>query len=377
MLKKIRQNVLDMEEKKKLTIAVTGMNAVDNPGPGVPVARSLREAFQFDVRIIGLCYGSLEPGAYMDDVVDSSYLLPYPSEGEEAMYNRLLYIQSQEHIDVLVPNLDAELFPFIQLSAQLRAIGIRMVLPTAAQFDLRQKDKLSLLAKCMKISVPRYLTCHSFQEYIDYTLNFPSGFQYPVVVKGRYYEAYVAYNYAQAESYFNQIAMKWGYPVIVQQFVPGSEFNIVGNGDGKGHLLAMVAMRKMYVTEKGKAWSGISVEDENLRSFASDFVQETLWRGPFELELMKGDDGIFYLIEVNPRFPAWVYLATAVGQNIPKQVVQMSMNEQIEPCNTYDVGKMFVRYSWDMIVDHDEYGSFAVRGEKQSERRDKNGSDRK
>ncbi len=366
-----------MEEKKRLTIAVSGINAVDNPGPGVPVARSLREAFQYDVRIVGLCYGTLEPGAYMNDIVDSSYLLPYPSEGEEAMFNRLLYIQGQEHIDVLIPNLDAELLPFIQLSDQLRAIGIRMILPTEAQFDLRQKDKLSLLAECIKINVPHYLTCHSFQEYKDHTMNFPSGFQYPVVVKGRYYEAYVAYNYTQAESHFNQIVTKWGYPVIVQEFVSGTEFNVVGNGDGKGHLLAMVAMRKMYVTEKGKAWSGISVEDEKLRCFASDFVKETLWRGPFELELMKGDDGFFYLIEVNPRFPAWVYLATAVGQNIPKQVVQMSMNENIEAFNTYNVGKMFVRYSWDMIVDHDEYGSFAVKGEKHSERRDVNGSGRK
>ncbi len=366
-----------MKEAERLTIAVSGMNAVDNPGPGVPVVRSLREAFRESVRIVGLCYGSLEPGAYMNNMVDSSYLLPYPSEGEEAMFNRLLYIQKKEHINVLIPNLDAELFPFIQLSDQLRSLGIRMILPTEAQFDLRQKDKLSWFAESMKINVPHYFSCHSFQEYQNYTLKYSSEFQYPVVVKGRYYEAYIAYNYAQAESLFNHIAMKWGYPVIVQEFVSGTEFNVVGNGDGKGNLLAMVAMRKMYVTEKGKAWSGISIEDEELQTFASDFVKATLWRGPFELELMKGEDGVFYLIEINPRFPAWIYLATAVGQNIPKQVVQMSMNEQIEPYNTYDVGKMFVRYSWDMVVDHDEYGSFAVKGEKHSERREENGSDRK
>lgn len=366
-----------MKEMEKLTIAVTGMNAVDNPGPGVPVVRSLREAYSSNLRIVGLCYGSLEPGAYMNDIVDASYLLPYPHEGEETMFNRLSYIQQQEHIDVLIPNLDAELFPFIQLSDRLRSLGIRMVLPTNEQFELRQKDKLSLMAESMKINVPRYLACHSFQEYQNHLSKFPSDFQYPVVVKGRYYEAYVAQNYAQVETHFNHLAMKWGYPVIVQQFVAGTEFNVVGNGDGRGNLISMVAMRKMFVTEKGKAWSGITVEDEALQRFAADFVKATSWHGPFELELMKGEEGVFYLIEVNPRFPAWVYLATAVGQNIPKQVVQMAMNEQVESYNAYEVGKMFVRYSWDMIVDHDEYGSFSVKGEKKAERSDADDSNRK
>ena len=53
---------------KKLTIAVTGLNNTDNPGPGVPVIRSLRESDYFDVRIIGLAYENLEPGIYMDNI---------------------------------------------------------------------------------------------------------------------------------------------------------------------------------------------------------------------------------------------------------------------------------------------------------------------
>ncbi len=48
--------------KQKLTIAVTGLNAIDSPGPGVPVSRALKEADSFDARIIGLSYESLEPG---------------------------------------------------------------------------------------------------------------------------------------------------------------------------------------------------------------------------------------------------------------------------------------------------------------------------
>jgi len=38
----------------KLHIAVTGLNNTDNPGPGVPVIRGIRESGERDVRIIGL-----------------------------------------------------------------------------------------------------------------------------------------------------------------------------------------------------------------------------------------------------------------------------------------------------------------------------------
>ena len=42
--------------KRKLSIAVTGLNAIDSPGPGIAVIRGLREASSFNVRIIGLAY---------------------------------------------------------------------------------------------------------------------------------------------------------------------------------------------------------------------------------------------------------------------------------------------------------------------------------
>ena len=76
------------------TIAVTGLNAVDNPGPGIPVIRGLREAKSFNVRIIGLAYESLEPGIFMHDIVDKTYHIPYPSAGTQFLYERIDYIHS-------------------------------------------------------------------------------------------------------------------------------------------------------------------------------------------------------------------------------------------------------------------------------------------
>jgi carbamoyl-phosphate synthase large subunit len=73
-----------------LVVGVSGINAIDNPGPGIAVARSLKEDPEFGVRIVGLAYDAMDPGIYMDWVIDKSFLMPYPSGCGEAFVERLL-----------------------------------------------------------------------------------------------------------------------------------------------------------------------------------------------------------------------------------------------------------------------------------------------
>ncbi|GAB3908849.1 ATP-grasp domain-containing protein [Larkinella knui] len=346
--------------KLPVTIAVTGLNNSDNPGPGIPVIRSLRESRHLDVRIIGLSYENLEPGVYMDDLVDMVYAIPYPSLGHETLLARLTYIHEQESLDLIIPNFDAELFSFIKISDTLAGMGIRTLLPTQEQFDARLKGKLVEFGDRFAINVPKSLTVFNADELTDAL----GEFSYPVVVKGKFYEAYVAQTAEQAHGYFYKLAAKWGTPVILQQFIKGQEYNITALGDGKGRLMGAVAMRKTYITPNGKGWAGVSIDDENLLDMARKVVTQTRWGGGMELELMQEDStGDVYLIEINPRFPAWVYLATACGQNHPDRLVRLALGQHVDPQEDYEVGKMFVRYSWDMICDLSRFQEIATTGE--------------
>ena len=77
------------EKSAELVIAVTGLNAIDSPGPGVAVIRAIREGIGQPVRIIGLAYENLEPGIYMDGICDRSYQISYPAAGAEVLYNHI------------------------------------------------------------------------------------------------------------------------------------------------------------------------------------------------------------------------------------------------------------------------------------------------
>ena len=345
--------------KQKITIAVTGLNNTDNPGPGIPVIRSLRESEDFDVRIIGLAYENLEPGIYMKNLVDKTYQIPYPSNGTEELINRIEYIHSKEKIDVLIPNFDAELFVFIKLESKLLEWGIHTFLPTLAQYEERHKAQLPAFGKKYGIDVPESKPITKPEDLTKRKMDF----EFPFLIKGQFYDAYLVYNDEQVKMNFNKLSSKWGLPVIVQEFVKGIEVNVVALGDGKGNTIGAVAMRKQFITDKGKAWSGITIGDEQLIEITRKLIKATKWRGGMELEMIKTHDNKYYLIEINPRIPAWVYLATAAGQNMPAAMVKLAMGQTVEPFSSFDVGKMFIRYSWDMIGDISDFEKISISGE--------------
>jgi carbamoyl-phosphate synthase large subunit len=345
--------------RHKVTIAVTGLNNIDSPGPGIPVIRGIRESRDFEVRIIGLAYEHLEPGIYMKDLVDKTYMIPYPSEGKDALFKRIREINEKEKLDVIIPNFDAELFSFIKLEKSLKGIGIKTYLPTLEQFEERHKSNLTQYGIKYGVNVPAGTEVFSIAD-LNNTLK---SMNYPVMIKGKYYDAYPAYSIEQAVSYFSMMSAKWGFPVIVQEFITGTEVNVIALGDGEGNLVAAVPMRKQYITDKGKAWGGITIEDPSMLDLAKKIVSQTRWKGGLELELIRTSENKLFLIEINPRIPAWVYLAVGAGQNIPEALLKLTLGIKVEPFSRYEVGKMFVRYSYDMIVDLELFSKLTTAGE--------------
>ena len=150
--------------KRKITVAVSGLNNIDSPGPGIPVIRALKDSEFFEIRIIGLSYDTMEPGIYMHDLVNKTYQIPLPSAGQQSLLTRLSYIHQQEKIDVLIPNFDAELFNFIKLHDTLKNMGIDTFLPTLEQFEERQKWSLNTFGEKYGIKVPKSKQINSTAE---------------------------------------------------------------------------------------------------------------------------------------------------------------------------------------------------------------------
>ncbi len=334
---------------KKATVIVSGLNAGDNPGPGIGVARSLKKDADIRTEIIGLAYNAMESGLYMDWVVDKSYIMPSFATESEAFLERLLAICDKVKPDMVIRNLDAELPFYIHHAKTLAKRGVHTFLPELQVFRLRGKDHLKEVAEGMGLRLPKTCLVHLPDDLADAV----EEMGLPLMVKGIYYEAYRAETLHGVETHCRRLADVWGYPVILQEIVQGEHLNAAGVGSGQGQLMGLVGIKKTSLTTLGKIWTGVTIRKPAMSEAAERFVKHFGWRGPFELEcILAGDD--IYLIEINPRFPAWIYFAAEVGINLPARMLRHCLNLQNSAIPLYEAGKLFVRYSYELV---DEAGA--------------------
>lgn len=344
---------------RQCTIAISGMNnRPDNPGPGYAVARCLREAPGFAGRIIGMGYDAFDGGLFHAGICDAAYLLPYPSAGEDSLRERLLQIIDDENVDVIIPCLDAELPSFSHMQNMLRKQGVQLMLPDSNTLQLRNKDRLPALCRQAGISTPHTQSITRI-DFFDHCQQ--QGWSYPLVVKGPFYDAKVAHNAQEARSAFQQLAAQWGVPILVQHYLEGEEFNVAAVGDGKGGSNGLVMMRKRALTEKGKAWAGITIECSELEQQARKLIQHLNWPGPLEVEMLRDYNGQFHLIEINPRFPAWIYLSAGAGCNLPLLLLKQLCGEHTTATHARP-GTLFIRYAEELIIDIKRMESMIVDG---------------
>lgn len=343
-----------------LTVAISGMNAGESPQPGPAVARALRLALGREVRLVGLLYDAMESGVFMPGLLDDAVVVPYPSSGTDALAARLEYLADQIPVNVLIPTLDAELPAYVRLAPALAQRGIRMFLPGEDQLEARGKARLAELARRYAIPFPRQAMIPDLESISALFAQFAGE----VMVKGVLYDAKRAATVADAHAAAAKIATHWGFPLIMQECLAGEEYDLLLLGDGQGATLGAVGIKKMALTDKGKAFSGMTVSDAAMLALGREFVRQTKWRGPLEMEFIKaGHDSRYYLIEINPRFPAWCYLAAECGQNLPHAVVRLALGETVAPFPEYAAGRFFVRHAIDLVADLATLEQLTIAGE--------------
>jgi carbamoyl-phosphate synthase large subunit len=344
-------------------IAVTGLHRGENPQSGSATIRSIRRIYP-SIKIVGLCYDPMESGIYSKeyDYADETYLLPLPYKGHDVLYDRLRDILLISKFDLVIPCLDSEIENFINIKNRLRDVGVSVILPTKISHNLRSKLNLPNFCKVNGISIPDTQIVNNINE----AYSFAENYGYPIYVKGRFYEAHLAYSFQQIEEYFQKIRSVWGLPIIVQQCLLGEEYNVIGLGDGKGSISEYCQIRKLLRTSTGKGFAGVVILDPILKKLSEKIINKLSWKGPFELEFIKPSHASYYLLEINPRFPAWVDFPSQLGCNLPAKLIAMFEGKKEELSQHCKPGNIFVRHCIDIAGDMSEFADLCIDGVKTS-----------
>ncbi len=345
-------------------VAVTGLNRGENPQPGYAVVCSLRRRFP-RMTIVGMIYDAMESGIFADDGPDWAYTIPFPSAGGRAFLERLDSIRKEQPIEILIPTLDTEVEMLIELEPELAARGVRCFLPTLESFQARAKPVLEEFCAACDCATPRSQPASSLAE----AERTAEELGYPLMLKGQYYDARLVHDDKELARAFEGIVQVWGLPVVLQERIQGSEFDVLGVGDGRGGVTALCAVRKMILSSKGKGISSIVLHEPRLTAITSRVINRLKWRGPFELELMQDErDDEFRIIEMNPRFPAWVDFPAALGLNFPAQIIALLTGAPIDPPVEVPAGRFFIRHQVEVIGSVEDLDELMTEGVRRARR---------
>ena len=345
--------------KNNPNVAITGLQAMANPDPGVAVARCLKYNGQKVNQVIGLSY-SLHCTGNFTPFFDHIFLIPFPWDSQAQWLDRIQQIHHRIPLDIIIPTLDSEIVLFSQLSDTLSSLGIKTILPPETAVKTRTKNYLP--EWCKKNSIPTPKTNIMVDKLEIEKIAGQIG--YPCLLKGAVAGAHTAHDIYEASVFFDHIAYYWGLPVIAQERIKGDDFVVAALADHHSRMVGCIAMKKLCVTSAGKCSIGSIVENGKLVKLTEKIITSLQWVGPLEVELVYDAFAHeYYLIEINARFPAWIYLAGESHYNLPEKLVAMALGEKITPLPPCQSGLFYARGKEDYFFDGTSYSQLAAKGE--------------
>lgn len=336
--------------RKKPVILVTALKMVESPQSGFGIARSLYDA---GYRVVGLDDTALTSAQY-DKCFWKVYSLPSLSKEDKKKFLKgIERIKAETDFKIIIPGYDQEVFFFNKIRQQLENLGIKLLIPTESSLVKTSKPFLPKLRE-INVKSPRTFIVKNEQE----VKNACRKLGFPLVCKGLIKDAYVASSVNDALIYFDKIKEMWGGGegvVLLQKFIAGQPFTVVSAVDENRRILGRVAMKKLGVDAKGTTWFGHMIKNSKLINLSDKIIKYVKWVGGIEIEFLKDyKTGEYFVFEINPRFPSWVYATSKIGQNLPAILVKSATGEAIKPLAKYKDNMVFVRIAKELIYPYSD-----------------------
>jgi diaminopimelate decarboxylase len=298
-----------------MKIYISGLYSGTNPQPGIGIARSLRLAYP-DAILVGVEYSNRCSGIHWPDF-DEMWLQRPWEEMNLDTYASLI----KDVLDagaLWISSIDLE----IMWLASVFPEGHKNLLTPSPEAIQRVSKPAVEAHKGLPVRIPTYV----WTDLSDWELHaFCRQHDWNVWLKGPYYEAARTTSWDVFERVRTAVARAWSTErLFVQEHITGYEESVCFSAY-QGEITGCVYMRKRELTVEGKTWAGdITEVPEDFMTPLRKIVKELNWTGGAELEMVRDPAGQLWMIECNPRFPAWIHGATIAGCNLPALMVELA-----------------------------------------------------
>jgi diaminopimelate decarboxylase len=297
-----------------MEIYISGLYSGTNPQPGIGIARSLRQAYP-NAKLVGVEYSNRCSGIHWQDF-DEIWLQRPWDEIDLDHHAR----EVRKVIDggaLWISSIDLEILWFANIFPEGHP---NLLTPPRPALEGTAKPAIPAHGD-LPVSVPTFVTTSELSDWEIH--HFCRENDWRVWLKGPYYEAVRISSWPGFLDGRHILSEAWATDdLFLQKHVAGYEESVM-LAAYKGELLDCVSMRKRDLTEMSKTWAGDVTEvPEDMVTALRTFIRKTNWTGGAELEMVRDGMGKLWILEVNPRFPAWVHGSTITGRNMPAALVE-------------------------------------------------------
>ncbi len=302
-----------------MRVYISGVHSDPDPSPGLGLARSLKQSFPHST-LVAVDYSVRSTGLH-SQIFDETFVQAIWSELNLDAYASLVESFLRDTETCWISGLDVE----IDWLAKVLGGHRRLLVPPLGALEAVRKPVIRIASE-LGMRVPTWLPAVSEPTAID-RLGRQAGWH--LWIKGVYHEAYPARSFPEVMTQVERLEHLWPIKdIFVQAHVPGLEQGYVFAAY-QGRLLGAVEVVKRSLTSQGKTWAA-SVSE--LPAPALDalraVVRSLSWTGGGEIEFVRSEDGQNWLIDFNPRFPAYIHGVTLCGPNLPGLLIGAALDKQ-------------------------------------------------
>lgn len=275
------------------------------------------------MRVVGC---DIYPPEWIADAkqVDSFYQVPYATD-EERYVDQLLSICRKEHADYLIVLTDAEVDVWNRRRSELKEQGVTLCLSPEETIRIcRDKRAISLflLEKGMGYPIPTLELQNADIKKL----------YYPAVVKpfnGRSSQGLHYISSIEEMKSFLSLSNAGDY--VVQPFYKGSIITVdIVRQEFSGECV-VICRKELLRTANGAGTSVLVFSDPELEDMCREIAQALKISGCVNFEFIEGEDGMYHMLECNPRFSGGVEFSCLAGYDCVTNHVKCFAGEKIEP----------------------------------------------
>lgn len=264
-----------------------------------------------------------------------------PSVYDDNYIDTLIEICKKHNIRLLISLNDLELPILAAHKDRFASIGTIVVVSDSQVIDACfDKWKTTEFAKSIDIDTPK-----TFISVNDAASAFESGFlNLPIIIKPRWGSGSIGieiiYDAADLLPTYRLLEKKVkrsilgkasseDSPIVIQEFIPGTEYGIDIINDFNGHL-ASISIKQKLAMRAGETDKAVTVHNDEIYSICANISHNLKHIGNLDCDIIE-HNGRYYLIDLNPRFGGGFPFSYVAGVNLPKAFISWANGNSVTP----------------------------------------------